>query len=72
MFLRYNTTIPIQIQTLSKDGIDVFSKIDAQRDIINIPKYGADAIIGYKTIEYPPCDRRGILSPIRHRYPWHL
>ena len=56
----------------SKDGIDVFSKIDAQRDVIYIPEYGAETVMSDKAIEYPPCDPSGIISPIRNCYPRHL
>jgi len=56
----------------SKDGIDVFSKIDAQRDVIDIPEYGTDAVMSYKAIKYPPCDSCGIISSIGNCYPRHL
>jgi hypothetical protein len=49
---------------LSKDGIDVFAKIYANRDVIDVQKYGANSVMSYKTIEYPPGDRGGIVSPI--------
>jgi hypothetical protein len=57
---------------LSKDRIDVFSKIGAQRDVIDIPKYRITTIMSHETIEYPPCNPAGIISPIRNCYPWHL
>jgi hypothetical protein len=50
----------------------VFSKIDAQWDVIDIPEYGADTVMSDKTIEYPPGNPSGIISPIGNLYPRHL
>jgi len=57
---------------LGKDGIDVFTEIDTQWDIVDIPKYRITAITSHKTIEYPPGNGGGIISPIGNRYPRHF
>jgi hypothetical protein len=43
---------------LSKYTIDVFSEIDANRNVIDIPKYSLGAIMSNKTIKYPPGESR--------------
>ena len=49
---------------LSKYAIDVFSEIDTQRDVIDIPEYRITAVMSHETIEYPPRDCGRIISPI--------
>jgi hypothetical protein len=57
---------------LSKYAIYVFSEIDANWDVIDIPKYRISTIISDKTIEYPPGNPGGIISPIGNCYPCHF
>src|SRR6516165_1433470 len=57
---------------LSEHAIDVFAEVDAQRYAVDIPKHGTGPITSCKTIEYPPRDRGGIVSPVGNCYPRHL
>ena len=48
------------------------SEIDAKWDVVDISKYRIAAIMSDKTIEYPPGNPSGIVSPIGNCYPRHL